>query len=322
MKSILINRTSRLKTGSASQLLWTAVVVCTLFTGGCAVSPKTLAIADHAAELSENTIFETASASVISQEHLIDQLAGVQVVYVGESHTNPSHHAIQLAVIQALAETTPELIIGMEMFDTTYQQVLDRWVNGELDETSFLQLTHWYANWRYDYGLYRDILEFAKEKKLRVVALNVPTYISSRIRVGGIASLSADDRRHLPATIDTTNADHRAYLEEIFSMHRFSGRSSFDFFYEAQCTWEDAMADRVARNLGTGKMVVLAGNGHIIRKFGIPNRAFARNGAPFKTVYLASVGSQAETSWADYLWVTPEQRMPRRSMRAGAKTPQ
>jgi uncharacterized iron-regulated protein len=69
-------------------------------------------------------------------------------------------------------------------------------------------------------------------------------------------------------------------------------------------------------------MVVLAGNGHIIRKFGIPNRAFARKGAPFKTVYLASVGSQAETSWADYLWVTPEQRMPRRSMRAGAKTPQ
>ena len=278
------------------------------------MSPNTLAIADRDADLPENTIFETAAATTISQAQLIDQLAGVQVVYVGESHTNASHHAIQLAVIQAMLETSSDVTIGMEMFDHTYQPLLDRWVAGELDETDFLQQTHWYANWRYDYSLYRDILEYAKEKKLRVIALNVPTYISSRIRVGGIASLSADDRRHLPATIDTTDAEHRAYLEEIFGMHRFSGKSSFDFFYEAQCTWEDGMAERVAGNLGAGKMVVLAGNGHIIRGFGIPKRAFARNGAPFKTIYLAAVGGEAEVAWADYIWVTPDQRTPHMSM--------
>jgi uncharacterized iron-regulated protein len=315
MKSTMACEKSRLSPRSALLLFMALIAICGLFAGGCAVSPKTLSITDVDTGLTENAIFKTAVASVISQEQLIDQLAEVQVVYVGESHTNPSHHAIQLAVIQALVASTPNVTIGMEMFDHTYQPVLDRWVAGDLDETSFLQQTHWYANWRYDYGLYRDILEYAKEKKLRVIALNVPTYISSRIRVGGIASLSADDRRHLPATIDTTDADHRAYVKEIFSMHSFSGRSNFDFFYEAQCTWEDAMAEQVARNLGTGKMVVLAGNGHIIRKFGIPNRAFARNGAPFKTIYLKAVGGEAETSWADYLWVTPDQRMPRLSMR-------
>jgi uncharacterized iron-regulated protein len=113
-------------------------------------------------------------------------------------------------------------------------------------------------------------------------ALNVPFYIPSRIRVGGLDSLSKTDRMHLPDIIDTTNADHRAYLEEIFNLHAFSGRDKFEFFYEAQCTWEDAMADAVAENLGSGKMVVLAGNGHIIRKFGIPNRAFARSHAHLK----------------------------------------
>ena len=78
------------------------------------------------------------------------------------------------------------------------------------------------------------------------------------------------------------------------------------------------MAEKVGDNLGTGKMVVLAGNGHIIRKFGIPNRAFARTEAPFKTIYLASVGGEAELSWADYLWVTPDQRPSRHPMRARA----
>ena len=65
------------------------------------------------------------------------------------------------------------------------------------------------------------------------------------------------------------------------------------------------MAERVAQSLGTGKMVVLAGNGHIIRKFGVPNRVYKRNQASFRTVYLASAGSEVAWDYADYIWVTP-----------------
>jgi uncharacterized iron-regulated protein len=283
------------------------------------VTPKTLSIKDHPTRLMENTILNTATLSAVSHEQLIADLAKARVIYVGENHTNPAHHAIQLEVIKALDQSSAHLTIGMEMFDHTYQPVLDQWTAGELDQTTFIEKTHWYANWRFDFGLYRDILEYAKEKGLRIIALNVPFYIPARIRVGGLASLSEADRMHLPDTIDTTDADHRAYLEEIYNMHAFSGRNSFEFFYEAQCTWEDAMAEAIAENLGPGKMVVLAGNGHIIRKFGIPNRAFARSHAPFKTIYLAPVGDEAELSWADYLWVTPDLRISRHAMMGSVK---
>ena len=204
----------------------------------------------------------------------------------------------------------PHLAIGLEMFDHTYQPVLDQWSAGELAEATFLEKTHWYANWRFDFGLYRDILEYAKEKGLRVIALNLPFHIPGKISVGGIDSLSDADRRHLPETIDTTDADHRAYVAEIFKMHAIRGRENFAYFYEAQCTWEDTMAAAIAENMGSGKMVVLAGNGHIIQKFGIPNRSFARTHAPFKTIYLAPVGGEAELAWADYLWVTPDRACP------------
>ena len=301
-------------TGGRFPLLWIMAVMLMLTAGGCAVQPKTLIIKDSEARLVEHAILETDTASTVSRETLYSDLAKVRVVYVGEQHTNPSHHTIQLEVIQALARITPDLTIGMEMFDYTYQPVLDDWVAGKLDETQFLQRTHWYANWRFDYGLYRGILDYAKEKGIRLIALNVPSYIPARIGVGGIASLSADDRRHLPETIDTSNTDHRAYIEDIFKMHTIKGRDTFAYFYEAQCTWEDAMADKVATHLGSGKMVVLVGNGHIIKKFGIPNRAYARNPAPFKTIYLTPVDGEAELSWADYLWVTPQSPM-RRMMR-------
>lgn len=294
---------------------WVMGVLLMLSLGGCAVTPRTLAIKGSPARLTENIIFRTDTASVVSRRQLLADLADVRVVYVGEQHTNPSHHAIQLEMIQALAQDTPELTIGMEMFDHTYQPVLDDWVAGELDETLFLQRTHWYANWRFDYSLYRGILDYAKEKKIRIIALNIPAYIPSRIGVGGLSSLSAEDRRHLPETIDTGNADHRAYLEDIFKMHTLRGRDTFAFFYEAQCTWEDAMAEAVADNLGSGKMVVLVGNGHIIEKFGVPNRAYARHPVAFKTIYLAPVGDEAEPAWADYLWVTPETPVRRMRMR-------
>ena len=300
--------------GWRAYLLWVFAVLLMLSLTGCAVQPKTLVIKNNPARLMENTILNTDTASTVSPEQLYGELADVRVVYVGEQHTNPSHHAIQLEIIQALAQTTPDLTIGMEMFDHTYQPVLDQWVNGKLDESRFLERTHWYANWRFDYDLYRGILDYAKEKGIRLIALNVPSYIPARIGVGGIASLSADDLRHLPSIIDTSNADHRAYIEEIFNIHTIKGRDTFAYFYEAQCTWEDAMADKVATNLGSGKMVVLVGNGHIIKKFGVPNRAFARNPAPFKTIYLAPVDGEADLSWADYLWATQESPM-RRMMR-------
>mgnify|MGYP000225524892 CR=1 FL=1 len=301
------------------QLMSTVIALMMLGIGGCAVTPKTLSIKDNPTRLMEHTILKTSTLSVVSQEQLFADLTDARVVYVGESHTNPAHHAIQLEVIKALEPTTANLTIGMEMFDDTYQPVLDQWTAGELDQNDFIKKTHWYANWRFNFDLYRDILEYAKEKGLRIIALNVPFHIPGKISVGGIASLSQDDRRHLPESIDTTDADHRAYVEKIFKMHTLRGRENFEYFYEAQCTWEDAMAEAVAENLGSGKMVVLAGNGHIIRKFGIPDRAFARSQAPFKTIYLAQVGNEAELSWADYLWVTPETRMPQRQMMSSVK---
>jgi uncharacterized iron-regulated protein len=293
--------------------------VATLFIGGCAVAPQTLTIKGDPTPMMENAILKTATGATIPRRQLIDELAGFRVVYVGESHTHPSHHAIQLDVIRELHQNTPDLSIGMEMFDDTYQPVLDRWTAGQLDEAEFLRQTHWYANWRYRFDLYRDILEYAKENQIRVIALNLPFHIPAKIRVGGIASLSEQDAMHLPASIDTTNTDHRNYLEKIYNLHSFRGRDNFEFFYEAQCAWGDAMAANVAEHLGAGKMVVLAGNGHIIRKFGIPNRAFSRTRAPFATIYLAAVGGEAERSWADYIWATPAPPMPR--MPKGMKTP-
>lgn len=275
---------------------------------GCATAPqkKQLIIKDSDKRYDEGMIIETISGRSVSFYELMTDLNSVRVVYVGETHTDQAHHQIQLKIIKALATHAADLAVGMEMFDYTYQDVLDQWSEGHLNQEQFLEKTQWYANWRYDYELYNEILTTIQEQQLILVGLNIPFYIPSRIRVAGIDNQQKEVKAMLPENIDTSNSKHRAYLEEIFNSHRhrFKGSGNFDYFYEAQVVWEDTMAESVARNLGTGRMVVLVGNGHIVFKFGIPDRVFNRTGASFRTVYLASAGSEVQMDYADYIWVT------------------
>jgi len=272
---------------------------------GCAVKSNTVMIKDTSTAVKVDSILSANSGKTVSFDQMMGDLSAYQMIFVGEKHSIQSQHANQLEIIKAVYKNYPSMVVGMEMFDRSYQKVLDLWSAGVLDEETFLRKVHWYANWRYDFALYRDILLFIKNNKIKAVALNIPSYIASRIRVGGIENLSDEDKIYLPKEIDTQNAAHRDYVERAFNQHQFNAKTKFDDFYMAQCVWDEVMAESVASNLGNKKIVVLVGNGHIQYKYGIPDRAFRRTGIPFRTVYQASVGDEIELSVADYIWITP-----------------
>ncbi|MCF8050651.1 MAG: ChaN family lipoprotein [Desulfobacterales bacterium] len=271
----------------------------------CAGAPKMLTFADSDRQFPAGAIVDTRSGQAIDFEALVNALASVQVVYVGEQHTRPAHHRIQLQILEAMAGLDLPLAVGMEMFDRTYDPVLARWSEGELTEEAFLQQTHWYANWRYDFGLYRDLLLAVKDRRLPLYGLNLPFHLPAKIAAGGIDSLLFPDRQFVPEALDFSDSHHRAYIEEVFGHHRMPERTRFEFFYQAQVAWEETMAEAVAEHLGDRRMLVIAGNGHIVKKFGIPDRAFRRTQAPFLTVYLAGTGDTVDLDDGDYIWVAP-----------------
>ncbi|PQP35245.1 hypothetical protein C6A37_03585 [Desulfobacteraceae bacterium SEEP-SAG9] len=249
-------------------------VVC-----GCVTAPKKLEIEDISGTFGDGTIISTQTGKPLSFEVLLEELANVQIIYIGEQHTNGYHHTVQLKVIREFLKIDPDIVVGMEMFDRTYQPILDQWSSGQLDQKTFLQKVHWYANWKFNFELYSGILNFIKEKKIRLVGL-----------------------------IHRSDPAHRAYVKEIFNKHHMRGRKNFEYFYEAQCVWEDIMAESIVLHRHGDRMIILTGNGHIIHKFGIPNRTFRRTEAPFKTIYPATIGSKIKRSFADYIWVTPPQK--------------
>jgi uncharacterized iron-regulated protein len=288
-------------------ILASCLVLWVLLLGGCALKPKQIKIEGIPGPIPVDTILDTAAGNAITFDQLIDQLASARVIYVGERHTSTVHHAIQLRIIKALVQRGRKISVGMEMFDHTYQPRLDLWSRGKLDYDAFLKQTHWYANWKFKDALYKEILLYIKNHGIQLTGLNIPFHLPRKIAIGGLDSLTASERSLLPKNIDTTNSDHRAYLETVFKMHATAGRQDFENFYAAQCAWEDGMASAIADNLGDATMVVLAGNGHIYRNFGIPDRAFSRTGAPFRTVYLAIPAMEVNRKDGDFIWVTPQQ---------------
>jgi len=272
----------------------------------CAGKSDTVAIKGASESVKPDTIISAATGQTVTFDQLMADLNRHQIIFVGESHTHAAHHAVQQKIIEAVFQNTPSVRVGMEMFDRSYQEVLDLWSAGLLDEETFLRKVHWYANWQYDFDLYRNILMFLKKNKIKIVALNIPFHIPARIRVGGIDNLSDTDKQYLPKEIDFDNTAHREYTMEAFNQHHFKSSVKFDDFYAAQCVWDEIMAESIAINLGSKKIVVLAGNGHIRYKYGIPDRVFRRTGVSFRTLYPVSAGEEIELGIADYIWVTPQ----------------
>ena len=174
---------------------------------------------------------------------MIDDLASVRIVYVGESHTNPEHHEIQRRILEALAERRPHLLLGMEMLQRPYQEVLDRWSAGGMDEAAFLREANWYGQWS-DWRMYGPILRLARDRHARVVGLNVDWTTITEIGRVGLDGLPPWRRAQIPEVIDTSVAAHRKAIHEVFFSHPGmekvkDSEERFQRFYEAQCTMDE-----------------------------------------------------------------------------------
>ncbi|MGQ0615235.1 MAG: ChaN family lipoprotein [Planctomycetaceae bacterium] len=247
---------------------------------------------------------------------MMEEVAKAEVVYVGETHDNAWHHAVQLRVIEELYARGRLHGIGMEMFQRPFQRVLDEYVEGRIGEEEMLARTEYAKRWGFDVALYRPIWEFARSKRLPLIALNVSNEVRKKIREGGLDALHAEERRELPA-LYLEDAQHRAFVMEAYKGHLKPGEAvdeeKFERFYRGMCLWDDVMADGVVRWFATapkeGQLVVLAGRGHIANRYGIPGRAFRRNGRPYATVVpLTPAERDAEPDtgskrYADFVWM-------------------
>ncbi len=242
------------------------------------------------------------------------------MVFVGETHTRYDHHLNQLAIIEGLYNHNPNLAIGMEFFQQPFQPYIDDYIAGRIDEKAFLRDTEYYQRWRFDYRLYKPILDFAREKNIPVIALNVPQEITSKVGREGLESLTTEERKQIPQRMDSASEDYRQRLEAVYASHPHTGGSRFDNFLAVQLLWDEGMAERAARYLAqhpNRQLVVLAGSGHLEYGMGIPERLSRRRDVE-TVIVLQDLHGELEPERADFLLLPQEQRLPPAGMLGAA----
>lgn len=245
---------------------------------------------------------------------LMKQLDAERLVYVGETHTAYADHLLQLEVLRAMAGRPGGMAIGVEWFQARFQPVLDDYLAGRIDEGELLRRTEYYSRWQFDYRLYRPIIQFARENGIPIIALNASRELTGEIRRVGIDGVPAAMRDELPDSYDTDDKDYEAKLREMFDMHDSDDMDDarFDRFVEVQLTWDETMAMNVAEYLKAnpdGRILVLAGKGHIGGRSGIPNRVTRRTGIEGKTIATFNPASRLFNT-ADYLVLANDQSLP------------
>ncbi len=220
------------------------------------------------------------TGTMVSLTQMLIVAGDARIVYLGETHDNPASHRLELQVLQALAELHPgRQALGMEMFARFQQPVLDRWVAGELDEKAFLRESRWFENWSMDFAYYRDLLNFARDRHMPIIALNAEKSLVGAVRGKTPDQLSAGEKARLPE-LDLTDTYQRDMVAAVFAGHNH-GSMPLEGFIRAQTLWDETMAETVARYLTSpaGKdkhLLVAAGGNHVSFGFGIPRRAFRR----------------------------------------------
>lgn len=255
-------------------------------------------------------IYRVSDGAPLEPSVLWEELSDARFVLVGETHDSEFDHFVQHVVADTLAERGP-VVIGMEMFQRPFQEALDAYVAGDLDEAELLAATEWEKRWGFSTEMYRPFWEIAREHQVPLVALNARRELTKRIARVGVEGLTEVERADLPE-LDLSSQRHRAWMRGVFEAHgSVMEPSKFERFYQAQVTWDETMAEtavEAARRHPDHQVLVFAGRGHVERDFGIPSRIRRRTDE--RVVSIVPIEEDPPTfDWmrrerfADYVWV-------------------
>jgi uncharacterized iron-regulated protein len=215
------------------------------------------------------------------------KLAAARAVCVGEEHSNPHHHWVELEVAKHVLPGWQHGALGLEMIQRPFQGVLDDFAAKRIDEAALRTRVGWEDRWGYDFAFYGPTMQVAIGAHAALLALDASTELTKQVAHHGLQSLSADDRAQLPE-LDLENAAHRAWFDALMEdmggseAHSHAAASagsdsgsdsdqaaermpSADDIYAVQVIWDETMADTAAKWLAAhpdGHILILAGNGH------------------------------------------------------------
>lgn len=189
------------------------------------------------------------SGKNLTAAQLASKLQKYDVVFFGEYHDQSEIHQYELELLEAMYKAKGEkLALSMEMFEADNQSKLNNFLADTLSEENFLAASRPWPNYRTDYA---PLVNFAKEKKMPVIAANVPRFLAAHVAKNNASTegVEAQYQQWLPKH---TYAPEGAYKDKFYAQMSSSAApmkmppQRLAAVYAAQCLKDDKMAESIA----------------------------------------------------------------------------
>ena len=148
------------------------------------------------------------NGKLVTYDKMISDLAKSDMVFFGEYHANPISHWLQFEMSKSFFEIKGDkLFFGAEMFENGNQLVLNEYLSDFYPEDKMLpEITQLWTNYKTDY---KPLVDFAKDKKLRFIATNIPRRYASMLYKKGMDAL----KELSPEALAMISPDLETYLD-------------------------------------------------------------------------------------------------------------
>ncbi|MDI3326617.1 ChaN family lipoprotein [Pontibacterium granulatum] len=255
-------------------------------------------------------VVDLQSQKLISPSVLLEHLARVEVVLIGEKHDNPDHHLIEKRILAALSKQSPDVV--MEMLDDSQSALLTT-VDREMKGSQLKQKLQWNDK-GWSWASYGPLVELAVSSGLKLAAGNLSRDQVKKIYQSGSEALSADER--LQSALRVNEEVKQTLLTEIYEQHcKMMPRESLNPMLSIQLARDARMASAIVDSQAS-RVVLVAGAYHVRKDSAVPFH-LELNGAEkdVAVVMLKEVDAdiddyvaylKGQNTVADFIWFTPK----------------
>lgn len=237
------------------------------------------------------------SGEKLTATELAHRLATQKRVLLGELHDSPRHHQAQHWLLKQFISKRPQGSLALEMLAVNQQPLIDRiYAKSAVKKSEIYDLLQWKKSWNWDF--YGDIVYHAFNTPYSLVATNltndeVQTILRGAVPLKGYVSTTPEVKKQIADLI----ANHHCadcidvkYLQAMVEVQQFRDRR---------------MAEKILQ--ASTPALLIAGNHHVNRAFGVPLHLFDLSQQETATVVIVtdSVADFTQRN-ADYLWIIQE----------------
>jgi len=237
---------------------------------------------------------------------LVHAVQGAGMVVLGETHTNPDHHALQAEILDRIAQSGARPAVVFEMIPRTMQGDIEAYMAREdASPAGFGPAVGWEARGWPAWSIYRPIAEVVFRRGLSVYGGNMPRDELMRRARGGADALGAQERAALGLDRPLPEAEEEDLRDVLYASHcEMIPRERLGGLVLAQRLRDGTMAAAMAAvPESAAPPVLIAGNGHARTDWGVP-QVLERLAPQAKTVSVGIIEVlEGKPAPSDYDWL-------------------